>query len=111
MKKTARYFVVFATVLILVTVYSMGTRAVEVTSNSSTCIEVGGDGIACVPPGTEFVTYNGEVMRVIAVIPLEKQYLALQDCYCPHCCNGECARIVRCTDSGTKGLCIIILTC
>ena len=112
MKKIGGYFIIFATVLFLVTVYSMGTRTDKAVLDSSAYIEVGGDTIPCVPPGTEFVTYNGKVMRIIAVVPLaENQAAGSANCWCPHCCDGVCARITRCTDSGTRGLCVIYLTC
>jgi len=113
MKKRV-YFIFFAMVLFLVTVYPMGTKKGKEALNSSAYIEVGGDNIACVPAETEFVTYNGTVMRVIDVIPLSENIEMRPpegDCFCPNCCGGACAVIINCTNKGTRGLCVMFLTC
>ncbi len=128
MKKLWKYLVGVVLVVLLVTAYSAGTKATEVTSSSPKYIEVCSHGTAYLPPGTKFVTCRGKIMEVIDVVPLADDVQILGNCSCPQCCNGFCSVIVRCgtapepspeanmslsekTSSGSGGLCVAWLAC
>ena len=80
----------------------------EVSANSSKYIEVCSNGTVYVPPETKFVTCQGRVMRVIAIVPMGAQAQVPSDCNCPRCCDGACAVTVSC---GGGGLCTVYLAC
>jgi len=55
-------------------------------------IEVHGSGVPCIPLGTKFVKYDGEIRKVSKfAVALDAGTL---DCQCPHCCDGECYIVV-----------------
>lgn len=96
MKIFLKYFIGSVAVVLLVTAYSAGTKATGVTASSSKYIEVCTRGIVYLPPGTQYVTCHGKVMKVIAVVPYVEGAQTLGDCFCPTCCGGGCAVTVAC---------------
>ena len=108
MKRFPRYLVGAAAVVFVFTAYSRGPIVTEVAASSSKYIEVCSNGTVYIPPETKFVTCNGRVMRVIAIVPLGVQAQGASDCNCPRCCDGGCAVTVSC---GGGGLCVAYLAC
>lgn len=131
MKRWLKLSLGICAVIALVTAYSTETKATAVAASSSKYIEVCRNGVVYVPPGTKYVTCNGKVMRVLAIVPLEEgQAQTAGNCYCPDCCGGGCAVIVTCQSepetataaddcrcganrarAGGGGLCTIYLAC
>jgi hypothetical protein len=130
MKKLGKFIFGLAVVIFLTTAYSAGTKATEATASSSGYIEVCGRHRVHVPPGTQYVTCHGKIMKVMGLVPMTDvaEAQAMQDCYCPKCCGGICAVIVSCEsiaetansgpDCGSSqgpenngGLCTIYLAC
>lgn len=109
MRIFARYLVGAATVVFFLCAYSRGPIIGEVSANPTKYIEVCSNGTVYLPPDTKFVTCNGRVMRVIAIVPAGgAQPKVVPDCYCPRCCDGACGVTVSC---GGGGLCIVYLAC
>jgi hypothetical protein len=108
MKMLPKYLLRAAIVALMITAYSWRPIIGEVTADSSKYIEVCSYGIVYVPPETKFVTCQGKVMRVIAIVSGGVEARLAPNCYCPRCCDGACAVTVSC---GGGGLCTIYLTC
>jgi len=123
-----KFFVGSAAVVLLVTAYSAGTKATGVSESSSKYIEVCSRGIVYLPPGTDYVTCRGKVMKVIAIVPLLEGAQTLGGCDCPQCCAGACTVTVACESnvensaqanddrwgqrsSNGGGLCTVYLVC
>jgi hypothetical protein len=127
MRKFWKCFVGVVSVVLLVSAYSAGTKAKEVTSSAPKYIEVCAYGTVDLPPGTKFVTCHGKIMEVIDVVPLAGAGPMLGGCECPRCCQGFCTVSVRCHEpepsseanealsgkksSGSGGLCTAYLAC
>jgi hypothetical protein len=125
MRRFLKYFVGVVLVILLVSAYSAGTKAKEVTSSAPKYIEVCAQGTVYLPPGTKFVTCHGKIMEVIDIVALVGAQP--MGCNCPNCCGGYCTVIVRCNEpepspeanealSGKKsssggGLCSAYLAC
>jgi hypothetical protein len=109
MKRLLKCFIGIAIVIFLVTAYSSRPIGVEVASAASKYIEVCRNGTVYVPPGTKFVTCQGRVMRVIAIVSLGAEPKgAPVDCNCPKCCDGGCVVTIACEGGG---LCVLYLAC
>jgi hypothetical protein len=109
MRLFPRYLVGAATLVFFLSAYSKGPIVGEVSVDHTKYIEVCSHGIVYLPPDTKFVTCQGRVMRVIAIVPAgEVQPQVAPDCYCPKCCGGACAVTVSC---GGGGLCTVYLAC
>jgi hypothetical protein len=119
---------VSAAVVLLVSAYSAGTKATRTAESSAKYIEVCSRGIVYLPPGTEYVTCRGKVMKVIGIVPLGDGAQALGGCGCPNCCGGYCTVTVACENkagnsaeedsyrsgqrsSNAGGLCTAYLSC
>jgi hypothetical protein len=130
MRVFLKYFIVSAAVVLLVSVYSAGTKATGTAESSAKYIEVCNRGTVYVPPGTEYVTCHGKVMKVIAIVPFVDgaQTLGGGGCFCPKCCGGACVVTVACENkvgdsteeesyrwgqrsSSAGGLCTLYLAC
>ncbi|MEW5900404.1 MAG: hypothetical protein AB1715_02965 [Acidobacteriota bacterium] len=133
MSRFFKFFFGIGAVIFLVSAYPAGTKDALMYADTSQYIEVCSSGLAYVPPETRYVTCQGKVMKVLAIVPLEEAEGAqtegggADDCYCPRCCGGVCAVIVSCgavpetaaayesgRDSGSPkagGLCTIYLAC
>lgn len=109
MKRLAKIILGLSFVVFLVTAYSGGTKAVGVAAPSGRFIEVCSNGTVYLPPGTRFVTCQGKVMRVIAIVSADDGAQLLRSCDCPDCCGGGCAVTVSCGSGG--GLCTAYLSC
>lgn len=114
MRKCLKLFLGLAAVVSLVMAYSSGPRVTDEAAGGSAYIEVCGRAIVHVPPGTQYVTCRGRVMKVLAIVPLEDGKARTEsgdgggnDCYCPNCCGSACGVVVAC---GT-GLCTMYLYC
>jgi len=123
-----KYFIVSAAVVLFVSAYSAGTKATGIAESSPKYIEVCSRGTVYLPPGTEYVTCRGKVMKVIGIVPLVEGAQTLGSCFCPNCCGGYCTVTVACENkvgnsaeeesyhSGQKsstagGLCTAYLSC
>jgi hypothetical protein len=128
MRVFLKYFIVSAAVVLLVAAYSAGTKATETAESSRKYIEVCSKGTVYVPPGTEYVTCRGKVMKVIGIVPLIEGMEKGGDCFCPNCCGGACTVTVACENkvgnsaeedsyrwgqrsSSAGGLCTLYLSC
>ena len=111
MKMIPRYLFTSVFIVLMITAYAVGTKATEAAAiaESPKYIEVCAQGTAYVPPDTKFVTCQGRVMKVLAIVPLEGRSLAPgADCDCPRCCDGACAVTIAC---GSGCLCTMYLVC
>jgi hypothetical protein len=63
-------------------------------------IEVHGPDIAFVPLTAKYVTYDGEVRKIVKFT--ETIEGGKEDCKCPHCCDGNCYVIIY-TDLALPG--------
>jgi hypothetical protein len=123
-----KYFIVSAAVVFLVSAYSAGTKATGTAESSAKYIEVCSKGTVYLPPGTEYVTCHGKVMKVIGIVPQSDGAQTLGGCGCPKCCGGACTVIVACENkvgdsaeeksyrsgqrsSSAGGLCVVYLAC
>jgi hypothetical protein len=128
MRVFLKYFIVSAAVVLFVSAYSAGTKATETAESSAKYIEVCSRGTVYVPPGTEYVTCRGKVMKVIAIVPLVEGAQTLGGCFCPKCCGGYCTVTVACENkvgdsaeensyrwgqrsSSAGGLCTLYVSC
>ncbi len=129
MRKALKHLLWLTAIISFVSSYSVGTKATPLAQNSSRYVEVC-RGLAYLPPGTEYVTCRGRVMKVIAIVPLaqlEQNAQTEGDCFCPDCCGGGCTVIVSCqaepeaapgdesrtrkTGANAGGLCVAYLAC
>jgi hypothetical protein len=128
MRVSFKYFIVSAAVVLLVSAYSAGTKATGRAESSAKYIEVCSKGTVYVPPGTEYVTCRGKVMKVMGIVPLVDGPQILGGCGCPNCCGGYCSVTVACENkvgdsaeedsyrsgqrsSSAGGLCTLYLAC
>lgn len=91
-RSSIRVLLVFISVVFL----GVSSRALKLEHPSGTptdaYIEVHGEGMPCVPLGTKFVKYDGEIRKISRFsVALNEGEL---DCQCPNCCNGECYIVV-----------------
>jgi hypothetical protein len=108
MKRFPRYLVGAAALVFVFMAYSRGPMISEAAAGPSKYIEVCSHGTVYVPPETKFVTCQGRIMRVIAIVPAGAQTRVPSDCNCPKCCDGGCEVTVSC---GGGGLCVMYLAC
>src|SRR4030043_1434496 len=108
MKASVKCLVGLASIICFFTAYSSAPINGDATPAAGKYIEVCSNGTVYVPPETKFVTCQGRVMRVIAIVPAGAQTQGASDCYCPRCCEGGRAVTVSC---GGGGLCTIYLAC
>jgi hypothetical protein len=108
MKTFMKCLVGLASIVFLLTSYSSAPVNGDPAAAAATYIEVCSNGTVQVPPGTRFVTCQGRIMRVIAIVPMGEQVQSNADCNCPRCCSGACAVTVSC---GGGALCTAYLGC
>jgi hypothetical protein len=112
-KRFWRFLVGMIVVIFLTTAFSAAPKATEIVASSGGLIEVCNRGTAYVPPGTEYVTCQGKVMRVVGKVPLRggqgaQESQVIGDCWCPKCCGNTCAILVS---GGGGNLYILYLAC
>jgi hypothetical protein len=130
MRMLVKTVIATAAVALLVTAFSAGTKATNSADRSPKYIEVCSRGTVYLPPGTEYVTCRGKVMKVIGIVPLAPGQASAGggDCSCPQCCGGYCTVTVSCQSridtsedssenssgpcaSGAGGLCVVYISC
>jgi hypothetical protein len=130
MRILVKSVIVSAAVVLLVTAFSAGTKATTSADRSPKYIEVCSRGTVYLPPGTEYVTCRGRVMKVLGIVPLVpgQESAGSGDCACPNCCGGACTVTVSCQSkidtseeatenssgprsSGAGSLCVVYLSC
>jgi hypothetical protein len=133
MKRFFKFLFGLGAAVFLVSAYSAGMKDAAMYADRSPYIEVCSRGLAHVPPGTRYVTCQGKVMRVIAIVPSDEggaqtQAEGVGNCWCPQCCGGYCGVVVNCgaspepeasdsshgpnsESSRTGGLCTAYLAC
>jgi hypothetical protein len=133
MNRFFKFLFGISSVVLLVSAYSAGTKDAAMYADTSQYIEVCSRGLAYVPMETRYVTCQGKVMRVIAIVPTREGEEAQTqaegggDCLCPRCCGGFCGVIVTCgsaepeaagnergpnsESSGAGGLCTLYVAC
>jgi hypothetical protein len=113
MKRFWCFLVGMIVVIFLTTAFSAAPKATEMASSPEGLIEVCNRGTAYVPPGTEFVTCQGRVMRVVGRVSLRgdkgaQEAQVIGGCWCPKCCDGACAVAVS---GGGSEIYILYLAC
>ncbi|GEM_PF-1113246 len=100
MRKSIKLVLGIMVVVSLVMATSTGPKVDNEFTGGSAFIEVCGRGIVYIPPGTEYVTCRGRVMKVLGIVPLREGGTQTEgggsECFCPNCCGGACAVIVSC---------------